>query len=391
VNSLKTLIVVAVMGVVAYGVYATLTKAPPAPEGEDQAFAPHIEMPADAAAAPSAAAPASVEGFAPKFEPAPPAADAAAADVPPPAAAVPEGKDGGSTVPEPTVTAEVPAPVGTDAAPAAGFALAEDAGGADTHVQSTSAVTETTTPPDAAASASAVNGEFVTAMAAVQQLLEQGELAEGLRKLTEWYDNRTLTPVEQAEVLELLDQLAGTVVYSRQHLMAPAHVLQPGETLEQVALRYSVPGSLLAKINGVGDPATLRPGAELKVMQGPFDALVDVPKHRLTLFVDGCYAGRFQVGLGPEKNTPAGQFEVHNKLENPPYYGADGREIAADDPANPLGEYWVDLGNSLGIHGTIDPETIGGDAAEGCVRLAPADVQHVYDILSIGSRVLIRR
>lgn len=375
-NSLKTLIVVAVMGVVAYGVYATLTKAPPVPEGEDQAFAPHIEMPAEPA--PPATTDATQSGFAPKFAP-----DTAANDAPAASPSRYGGKDGGSTAPEPQRTVD-------DAGPDAGFALAEDSGGGDTHVQSATAVTEAAAPPETEAN-SASNSEFVDAMAGVQQLLDQGDLAEALRKLTEWYDSRTLSSIEQAEVLTLLDQLAGTVVYSREHLMAPAHVLQSGETLEQVALRYSVPAALLAKINGIGDPATLRAGTELKVLQGPFDALVDVPKHRLTLFVDGCYAGRFQVGIGPEKNAPTGQFEVHNKLENPPYYGSDGQEIAADDPANPLGEYWVDLGNSLGIHGTIDPESIGGTTADGCIRLAPADVQHVYDILSIGSRVLIRR
>ncbi len=40
---------------------------------------------------------------------------------------------------------------------------------------------------------------------------------------------------------------------------------------------------------------------------------------------------------------------------------------------------------------SVESGYIGGTTADGCIRLAPADVQHVYDILSIGSRVLIRR
>src|SRR5688572_14714589 len=48
VNSLKTMMVVAVMGVVAYGVYATLTKAPPAPGSEDDSLGPSVEIPGEA-------------------------------------------------------------------------------------------------------------------------------------------------------------------------------------------------------------------------------------------------------------------------------------------------------------------------------------------------------
>jgi lipoprotein-anchoring transpeptidase ErfK/SrfK len=390
VNSLKTLIVVAVMGVVAYGVYATLTKAPPSSEGDEFAYGPALDGSTDAPDAKAA-------GFAPKFSSelagdAGKAPDASSASndrgIPAPPA-VNQAPDGSATA----------ADEGTDDVPEdSGYAMAEDPGLNDPHVRSAAATSDRYGPPGDFADTQSEEipdadsqGEFPAAMTAIQQQLDQGNLADGLRALTEWYDRRGLNGVEQAQVVSLLDQLAGTVVYSRQHLLAPAHQVKPGETLEQISLLYSVPAPLLAKINGIGDPAQLKPGTELKVMQGPFDALVDVPKHRLTLFVDGCYAGRFQVGVGPEKNAPSGQFEVHDKLENPPYYAPDGQEIAADDPANPLGEYWVDLGNSLGIHGTIEPETIGGTTADGCIRLAPQDVRHVYDILSIGSRVLIRR
>ncbi len=45
---------------------------------------------------------------------------------------------------------------------------------------------------------------------------------------------------------------------------------------------------------------------------------------------------------------------------------------------------------SYGIHGTIEPDTIGRQASMGCVRLKVEDVQLVYDMLSEGkSRVLV--
>ena len=80
-----------------------------------------------------------------------------------------------------------------------------------------------------------------------------------------------------------------------------------------------------------------------------------------------------------------------DKIDNPTYTTAEGREFLADDPQNPVGEHWIELGNGVGIHGTIDPDSIGSATAEGGVRLNSSDGQHVYDILSIGSQVLIRR
>ena len=77
------------------------------------------------------------------------------------------------------------------------------------------------------------------------------------------------------------------------------------------------------------------------------------------------------------------------KLVDPTYYGPDG-VIAHDDPANPLGERWIDIGNSYGIHGTIDPASIGKSESQGCIRLHNDDVEAVYDLLTIGSEVVIR-
>ena len=70
---------------------------------------------------------------------------------------------------------------------------------------------------------------------------------------------------------------------------------------------------------------------------------------------------------------------------------ADGRTMAAADPNNPLGEHWIGLGDRVGIHGTNDPRSIGGRGQHGSIALGPDDIRHVYDILTIGSTVVIRQ
>lgn len=93
-------------------------------------------------------------------------------------------------------------------------------------------------------------------------------------------------------------QLAGTTIYSREDLLLPPHIVAPGDTLQTIAEPLSVPWQLLAKINGVDDPDKLVQGEAIKLVRGPFDAIVSVSRRRLTLQVGGNYAGGFLVGIG---------------------------------------------------------------------------------------------
>ena len=90
-----------------------------------------------------------------------------------------------------------------------------------------------------------------------------------------------------------------------------------------------------------------------------------------------------------------------SKLKNPAYYSPRGEGvIAADDPKNPLGEFWIGLTGvdghavgklSYGIHGTIDPDSIGKQSSMGCIRMHNEDVAQVFQLLIEGkSTVTVR-
>jgi lipoprotein-anchoring transpeptidase ErfK/SrfK len=93
--------------------------------------------------------------------------------------------------------------------------------------------------------------------------------------------------------------------------------------------------------------------------------------------------------------------EPQKKLKNPTYYSPRGEGvISADDPKNPLGEFWIGLAGvdghavgkqSYGIHGTIEPDSIGKQASMGCIRMRNEDVAEVFELLVEGrSNVTIR-
>jgi lipoprotein-anchoring transpeptidase ErfK/SrfK len=102
------------------------------------------------------------------------------------------------------------------------------------------------------------------------------------------------------------------------------------------------------------------------------------------------YAGRFVVGLGRDMPPQEGTFTVTEKVTNPVYHGRE-RTIPADDPANPLGERWIALGKDMGIHGISPMADIGSPLQPGSISLGDRDITDVYDILSVGSKVMILR
>ncbi len=235
------------------------------------------------------------------------------------------------------------------------------------------------------------SGTFAEVMDAARQDLEAGQMANALEQLSPWYNNPQLAPAEQQQLNQLLDQIAGTVVYSTQHLLEPPYEVQPGERLEDIAQRYNVPWQLLAKINGIDDPASLRPGERIKVVRGPFNAVVDLEKRELTLtLANGSYAGRFPIGIGQDQPPREGSFAVSDKVVDPVYHGRNA-VVGAGDQANPYGTRWIGLGTDLAIHGTDRAENVGRTDLPGSISMKPQDIEDVFDILATGSQVTIRR
>jgi LysM repeat protein len=235
---------------------------------------------------------------------------------------------------------------------------------------------------------SVIREEFAAFLEVARQKLDRGEFVQVHQVLSAWYADPRLTREEDAQLTDLLDQVAGTVVYSRQHILEPPYTVQSGDTLPQIAQMYDVPWELLAKINGIAQPDQLAPGTQLKVVRGPFEAAVRLQRRELVLMVQGRYAGRFQVGVGRDAQGCEGAYQVREKGLNPRYYSDQG-VIEANDPRNPLGPKWLGLEGRLGIHAARDPAAFNDPQAPGAIFLTPQDMDDVFDILSIGSRVVI--
>ena len=229
--------------------------------------------------------------------------------------------------------------------------------------------------------------ELETVLDRVDTLLEEDDYltAHALLSRTYWSHNDWRDQLQSR-----IEKTARSIYAAPQPHYVKPYVVQPDEQLRTIAKQYKVPWEYLARLNQV-DERRVRAGQKLKVNKGPFDAVVDLSDFTLTLHAHGYYVHRYQVGIGKEGTTPLGVFNVQQKVRNPTYYGPNGVVIDMDDPANPLGEHWIAIGDGFGIHGTIDPKSIGKARSRGCIRMRNNEVAEVFQMLSTDSKVTIRR
>ena len=100
-----------------------------------------------------------------------------------------------------------------------------------------------------------------------------------------------------------------------------------------------------------------------------------------------------------EGKTPEGTFVIATKIPEPPWYRDDGKMIPFGDKENILGTRWMSIkatgdtpsAEGYGIHGTWDVGSIGKAESAGCVRMINSDVEELYSLVPVGTRVVIRK
>jgi LysM repeat protein len=240
-------------------------------------------------------------------------------------------------------------------------------------------------PPEARPGA-ASSAAFAAAWEDAHGKLSAGRYAEALGALSVWYDDPSLGLEESQRLEDLLGQLAGTVIYSQQDLLLPPHVAAAGETLPAIAAPLGVTPELLAKINGVPDPNQLIPGEHLKVIRGPFDAVVSISRRRLSLQLNGNFAGSFPVVVGRQFLTRVGGSLPVTDVQR----GGQGDVALTATGAN-QNRRMIALGEGMTIEAVDDPTVANDNTPPASLVVSVRDLGELIDILGPGSRVLVRQ
>lgn len=250
--------------------------------------------------------------------------------------------------------------------------------------------------------------EVARLLAAARARFEAGDLIEARVHLNRALRHAQATEPQRAAIRKDMAHINDELVFSpkvaKGDPFTELYTIQPNDSLVKIASRQglAIDHRFIARINRMSNPNQIRLGDKLKLVRGPFHAIVSKSAYRLDLYVGDpsdpedpqrwMFIRSFDVGLGEGNSTPVGDFIVKadSKLINPHWVNPrTGQAFAADDPLNPIGEHWLGLSglgdaaavSGYGIHGTIDPASIGRMQSMGCIRLRPDDVAIIYELL----------
>jgi len=257
----------------------------------------------------------------------------------------------------------------------------------------TGAVEEGTTPPSPAEPSDEAKGAELarTALAMVRDrpVAAQKRLSEAVRAGV----RGDLAIRVNKAIRDLADRLQFSGTSHPGDRYSRVYTVQRGDTLSGIGGRFLIPYPLVMRLNGL-QTSSIRAGQNLKVLKGPIHLEVLKSGFELRAWSDEVCLRVYPVALGTNNSTPEGTFNVKNKVVNPPYqpqHKPRSEHRAAGAADNPLGTRWIDIGNHYGIHGTIEPETIGREVSEGCIRMYNRHVEEVFDLVVVGaSKVYIR-
>jgi lipoprotein-anchoring transpeptidase ErfK/SrfK len=247
-----------------------------------------------------------------------------------------------------------------------------------------------------------------------------GDLVKGRALLNRALADRASTAQERAALRQQIAALNDTLFFSptvaKGDPIADTYAIAAGDYLTTIVSKQGLPveWQLIARINKV-NPNALKVGQKIKVIRQPLHAVVSKSGYRMDIYAgdpspaggsmgrelgpDGqdtswTYIRSFNVGLGESNGTPEGSFVIRprSKMTNPSWVNPRDpkQRFSADDPKNPIGEHWLGLEGTddvtrkftgYGIHGTIDPASIGKQMSMGCVRLLGPDIEMVYEML----------
>ena len=302
-----------------------------------------------------------------------------------------------------TATATPTAPLGTATTTAIATAQSAVTGAATAGIAGTPGTPATT--PAATLGNAAQRFQQANALIASDPIRARVEL-------TRLLDSNALSATERTQAYAGINKLSEILFFSPTivpgDISSQSYVVKKGDSLGRIASRekLGVDWRFIQRINRMASEKALRADMRLKLAHGPFDGEVVKADYRFNVYAgsgtERVMVASFPCGVGTNDSTPVGTFKVrtNSKLIDPEWRNPrTGEYFKSNDPKNPIGERWVGLQGTTpdtakftgyGIHGTVEPQSIGKQMSMGCVRLGDAEVQVVYELIGESSTVVIR-
>ena len=193
-----------------------------------------------------------------------------------------------------------------------------------------------------------------------------------------------------SSVQKELEQINMELIFSNRAVPGKTtiHEVVSGDTLGKLAKKYGTTIELIKKSNNLKSDV-IRVGQRLRIWTGMFNVYIDKSQNILILKDGNEVIKVYDVSTGTNNSTPVGEFTITSKLVDPVWFNR-GVVVPPDSPANVLGSRWLGFDiPGYGIHGTVEPDAIGQQVTAGCVRMRNPEVEELYSILPMRTKVTI--
>ena len=173
-----------------------------------------------------------------------------------------------------------------------------------------------------------------------------------------------------------------------------------GKLISLVALPLAALPLATAPLWAAPGPAS-QPTSQPAPQPSSREIVLQLGRRTISLRDNGKLISSWPVAIGsPGTPTPLGRFVVQNKVINPKYQSTKSGKINATvGPNSPLGDRWLGFQqsgpNQYGIHGTPAAWswTVSSRSAvtNGCVRMLHEHVRKLFDLVEVGTPVIVQR
>ena len=243
-------------------------------------------------------------------------------------------------------------------------------------------------------------GGFAANLDAIKKLLAEKKILPAGSRIRALMKETSFSSAQYREAAEVLNKIASEEFAAEIRAgtgKTQVYTVQPGDALIRLARKWNLAAAHLAAVNRLKPDAGLKTGQKLVIPQGIGTWRIIIRKRArlLALYRNGVLNSVFDVGIGRQDRTPAGDFLVREIVDDPEYPLPEGGVAPAGSPENQLGPCWIGLGDlennatGYGIHGAADESTVTRSLSHGCVRMRNHEVKILRGRIPVGTPVTI--